>query len=126
VPVIVLTMAMSFVRFRIGPTRTTKEESMTGYRPGIVVLSSIVAALFVTALAPMAWPQTPGVDPRALIGQWSGSWVGGAEDKSNGKYYLTIERVEGEKVFGKGEFLGTTDNRVHGQGYAVRRSPDVR
>ena len=79
---------------------------MTRNRLGTAVLSSIVAAFVVAALAPTTWPQTPEVDPQALIGQWSGSWILVNDVNTTGKYYLTIERVEGAKVFGQGEFSG--------------------
>ena len=61
--------------------------------------------LLVIAVVPSAWSQTP-VDPQSLIGEWSGSWTGshgGVGGGGTGKYYLTIERVEGEKVFAKQE-----------------------
>lgn len=77
---------------------------MTRRRLGLVCL----CVLIVVAVAPSAWPQAPAVDPKSLIGQWSGSWVNSHEAKMNGKYYLTIERIVGEKVFGKVEFFGRT------------------
>ena len=60
--------------------------------------------------------QTPPLDPQSLVGQWVGSWVNAHEGKLNGKYYLTIDRVVGEKVFGKGEFVGrtTTEFKIGG------------
>ena len=89
---------------------------MTRNPLGTALLSSIVAALVVAALAPTTWSQTPEVDPKALIGQWSGSWNGAHIASDKGQYYLTIERVEGEKVLGKGEFVGrrTTEFKVNG------------
>jgi hypothetical protein len=66
--------------------------------------------LIVAAVAPSAWSQAPSVDPQSLIGQWSGSWTGthggAGRGSGSGKYYLTIERVQGEKVFGKIENSG--------------------
>jgi hypothetical protein len=63
--------------------------------------------LIVVAVVPSAWSQTPSVDPQSLIGQWSGSWTGthggAGRGSGSGKYYLTIERVEGEKVYAKQE-----------------------
>ena len=89
---------------------------MTRNRLGTALLSSIVAAFLVATFAPTTWPQTPAVDPQALIGQWSGSWIGAHYASDNGRYYLTIERVQGEKVFGKGEFVGkrTIEFKVNG------------
>jgi hypothetical protein len=85
---------------------------MTRRRLGLVCL----CLLIVVAVAPRAWPQAPAVDPKGLIGQWSGSWVNSHVASTNGKYYLTIERVVGDKVFGKGEFWArtTTEFKVVG------------
>lgn len=67
--------------------------------------SSIVAAVVVAALAATAWPQAPDVDPQALIGLWSGSWTSTHVASENGRYYLTITRVDGQKVVGKVEHV---------------------
>jgi hypothetical protein len=55
-------------------------------------------------------------DPQHLVGHWSGSWVGGQHDRLSGHYYLTIQRVEGNTVTGKGQFVEkqTTNFVVHG------------
>jgi hypothetical protein len=69
------------------------------------VSSIMLCLLIIVAVAPSAWSQAP-VDPQSLIGEWSGSWTGshgGVGGGGTGKYYLTIERVEGEKVFAKWE-----------------------
>jgi hypothetical protein len=73
---------------------------------GTSILSSIVAVCVIAALAPAAWSQTPDVDPQTLIGQWSGSWISTHVASENGRYYLTIRRVEGQKAFGKVELIG--------------------
>lgn len=65
-----------------------------------------LSLLVVAAFVPSVWAQAPSLDPQSLIGQWSGSWTNAATGKGNGKYYIKIERVEGVKVFGKGEFSG--------------------
>jgi hypothetical protein len=77
----------------------------------------LLCVLIVAAVAPSAWSQAPSVDPQRLIGQWSGSWVGAHNARNNGKYYLTIERVEGDKVFGKRESSGkaTSEGKVNGR-----------
>ena len=69
---------------------------------GILLIGALVT--FAT-LTTTGWPQTP-VDPRSLIGEWGGSWVEKREGKVNGQYYLWIERVEGNKVYGRGEASG--------------------
>jgi hypothetical protein len=89
---------------------------MTRNRLGTALLSSIVAAFVVAALAPTTWPQTPDVDPRALIGLWSGTWTSAHVASENGRYYLTITRVEGQKVVGKVEVVArrTTEFPING------------
>ena len=61
--------------------------------------------LTLSILVPGAWSQTSTVEPQTLVGRWSGSWTNANTGKGNGKYYLTIERVEGQKVFGEGEVV---------------------
>lgn len=82
----------------------------------IALRSSIVAAVVVAALAPTAWPQAPDVDPPALIGLWSGSWTSTHVASENGRYYLTITRVDGQKVVGKVEHVArrTTQFPING------------
>src|SRR5262249_42226463 len=66
----------------------------------------VVAGLAVgvaAVLMPVTWVAAQNVDPQPLVGQWNGSWTDKAESKVNGPYYITIERVEGNKVFGRGE-----------------------
>jgi hypothetical protein len=79
---------------------------MTRHWLGAALRSSIVVAVVVAALAPATWPQTPDVDPKALIGLWSGTWTSAHVASENGRYYLTITRVEGQKVIGKAELVG--------------------
>ena len=72
--------------------------------------------LMLISFVPGAWSQTSTVEPQTLVGRWSGSWTNANTGKSNGKYYLTIDRVEGQRVFGEGEFSGqkTTTFKVNG------------
>ena len=65
--------------------------------------------LLLSTVVPSAWSQTPEIDPQALVGRWSGSWIGAHQSKHSGKYYLTIERVEGQKVYGRREITGRYD-----------------
>ncbi len=70
-------------------------------------LGRVFAGLLVLGLSvPGAWSQTRTVEPQTLVGKWSGSWTNANTGKGNGKYYLTIDRVEGQKVFGSGEVIG--------------------
>ena len=52
-----------------------------------------------------AWPQTP-LDPQSLVGEWGGAWTEKHRHYVNGQYYLWIEKVEGNKVYGRGEVSG--------------------
>jgi hypothetical protein len=76
--------------------------------------SPVFAVVGLFGIAPHVRAQSP--DTQHLIGEWSGSWVGGPHDRLNGDYYLTIQTVEGNIVTGKGQFVGkrTTDFVVHG------------
>jgi hypothetical protein len=58
----------------------------------------LACALIVLGLVPSAWPQTTEIDPGTLIGRWSGSWVGAHQARRNGQYYLTIERIAGNRL----------------------------
>jgi hypothetical protein len=72
--------------------------------------------LILTVFVSGAWSQTPTVEPQTLVGKWSGSWTNANTGKGNGKYYLSIDRVEGQQVLGSGEFIGqkTTQFKVNG------------
>jgi hypothetical protein len=62
-----------------------------------------VACFFILTVASAAvWAQA-AVDPQSLVGEWTGSWVDKREGKSKGQYSLTIEKVEGNQVHGRGE-----------------------
>jgi hypothetical protein len=67
----------------------------------------LLVALVVMSTASAVWPQT-SPDPQSLVGRWSGSWIDTKEERSSGRYYLTVERVDGEKVVGKREAIGWT------------------
>ena len=80
------------------------------------VVLLLALGLVVGTIATPARSQSGALDPQSLVGQWSGEWVGGANQKANGRYYLTIEKVEGNKVSGKGQVLGrrTTEFTIGG------------
>jgi hypothetical protein len=63
---------------------------------------SIACCLILTAASAAVWAQA-AVDPQSLVGEWTGSWVDKREGKNNGQYSLTIEKVEGNQVHGRGE-----------------------
>ena len=83
-----------------------------------MVRGSLAAcALLLTVLASSASPDSLAVDPQSLIGTWSGTWSDSHYEKSNGRYYLMIERVEGDRVFGKRQSvqMTTTEHKVRGR-----------
>ena len=43
------------------------------------------------------------LDPQALLGEWQGTWAMAASRSSTGNYYITINKVEGNKVYGRSE-----------------------
>jgi hypothetical protein len=64
-------------------------------------LAVSLAAVFV----PLAGVVAQNVDPQSLVGQWTGTWTEKSESKMNGPYYITIERVDGNRVFGRCEVI---------------------
>ena len=56
-----------------------------------------VAMAGIVVLELPAQAQTAAFDPRTLVGEWSGEYSSGTSS-SRGKYYLTIEKVDGDKV----------------------------
>ena len=48
------------------------------------------------------------LEPQALIGEWQGTWAMAASRSSTGNYYITINKVEGSKVYGRSERPATT------------------
>ena len=68
----------------------------------MLFIASVVA---LATLAASAWSQAP-LDRQSLVGEWSGSWKNKNLPHINGKYYLTIEKVEVDKVYGQVEVSG--------------------
>ena len=74
----------------------------------------IVLTLVILVLAPgsQGVAQAP-LDPQTLIGEWVGKWTGttspghGRHGGREGPYSLTINRVEGDRVFATVDFQGT-------------------
>jgi hypothetical protein len=64
-----------------------------------------------------SFPQQPAIDPQSLIGQWEGDWlVQTVRGPRGGRYYLTLQRVENDVLYGRVEFTGslTPQYDVHG------------
>ena len=76
---------------------------------------SLMVGLFFAMVA-IAPSHAAAFDPKSLVGQWSGEWTEMRGNEIHGKYFLTIERVQGNKVFGKGQVVGkrTVDFTVRG------------
>jgi hypothetical protein len=72
----------------------------------LFLLASIVG---VAALAVPVWSQET-IDPQSVVGVWTGSWTNrqwsGRSAGGTGDYTLTLERVEGSQVYGRGTFYG--------------------
>jgi hypothetical protein len=43
------------------------------------------------------------LDPQSILGEWQGTWAMASSRGSTGSYYITINKVEGEKVQGRSE-----------------------
>jgi len=64
-------------------------------RSALLFITSVVA---LAVLAGAAWSQTP-LDPQSLIGVWSGARINKHGGGAEGQYELTVERVNGDKVY---------------------------
>ncbi len=86
-------------------------------RTRIFLSTLLLLAFSVLAPTPPARPQAP-LDPQSLLGEWQGTWT--FENDSGkvltGAYGLTIERVEGDKVHGRGEILGARNTEFQFEG----------
>ena len=67
-----------------------------------VIRASIAVALAAASVAPLARAQAP-LDPQTLVGEWAGEWNWKNNVKHHGPYSLTIEKVQGNTVFGRGD-----------------------
>ena len=68
--------------------------------------SPLLLALMVGPLFGMVAIARSQSGTHSVVGKWSGEWItvqGGVERRGN--YYLTIEKVEGNQVFGKGQIV---------------------
>ena len=64
-------------------------------------------ALVLVSGATSSLAQAPTLDPRSLVGEWPGEWKARFQIRElSGRYYLKIERVEGDTVFGNVEATG--------------------
>ena len=43
------------------------------------------------------------LDAQSILGEWQGTWAMASSRGSTGPYYITINKVEGEKVMGRSE-----------------------
>jgi hypothetical protein len=43
------------------------------------------------------------LDPQTLLGEWQGTWASATNRGITGPYFITIKKVEGEKVQGRSE-----------------------
>jgi hypothetical protein len=70
----------------------------------VVGCSAMFLLATLTYLVPAASSQAPA-DPQSLVGEWQGQWkrtkAMGRKAGTGGTYHLTIDRVEGNKVYFK-------------------------
>ena len=62
----------------------------------VVLREPAVAIMATLALVSSAESQSVAIDPQTLVGEWAGEFNGMKGAK--GKYYLTIEKVDGDRV----------------------------
>jgi hypothetical protein len=77
---------------------------MNGVRRACFVLFAVSLLLAVTP--GRGRPQAMSVDPQSLVGSWVGTWTETGRRALTGPYFLKIEKVEGDQVFGTGELRG--------------------
>ena len=85
----------------------------------VLVVVGIVAGIAGAWSSTPAWSQAPSADPHPLVGRWVGSWSGAHWSNNSGRYYLTIERVDGGKVFGQEEITGRNQSQIKGRGRLI-------
>ena len=67
----------------------------------------LLAASILLAVMPSAvQPQVTAVDPQSLVGSWVGSWTETGRRALSGRYIMTIDKVEGDRVSGTAEMVG--------------------
>jgi hypothetical protein len=71
--------------------------SQTFGRSALIFFACVVA---LAGLAVSAWSQE-ALDPQSLVGEWRGSWIDKKRPGANGQYFLTIEQVHANKVYGQ-------------------------
>jgi hypothetical protein len=69
-------------------------------------LGVLTVGLLLVLTSYRADSQTPAVDPPSLLGSWVGTWTETGRRGLTGPYFLTLERVEGDRLFGTGELRG--------------------
>lgn len=69
-------------------------------------MAAAMVLFVVFAFVPTVMAETvPAVDPQSLVGEWWGEWriIAGV---SSGRIYITVKKIEGNKVFGIIEVSG--------------------
>jgi hypothetical protein len=62
----------------------------------LLVVAVMVSAFVVNPAS--IWSQS--IDPQSLIGSWDGAWQWRNQQHGGGQYHLTIDRVQGNTIFG--------------------------
>lgn len=68
-------------------------------------LVAMVAILLTVTFVQMAIAEVPVFDTQSLIGEWWGEW-NTINGQFSGKIYITVEKIDGSKVFGVAEATG--------------------
>lgn len=78
-------------------------------RIGLVRAVSGLFAVLVSCVATTSGLcQSTVPDPQSLIAEWQGSLVSPRDLNTNGQYYLTITKIEGDRVYARFEIFGRT------------------
>jgi hypothetical protein len=65
---------------------------------------SLVVTVLIFAFTLSVLAQTT---PDSLLGEWVGDWKATWSPYPSGQYFMTVEKVDGEKVYGKIETVGS-------------------
>lgn len=88
---------------------------MARIRSFCLLLAVVAFGVFASSI----WPAfSQSLDPQSLVGEWNGHWTrslkGGRE--TSGGYSLRIERVEGNQVYGEGDYATKSEQAFKFQG----------
>ena len=66
----------------------------------VVVQGSAMSLLVALIVSATVVSGQSSIDPQSIVGKWQGTWRGRSGNRTtSGSYHLTIDRLEGNKVF---------------------------